>query len=163
MSRSGPRLGGTKQQRPLIPAVVRRISTSDVLKSCSQALSQPGPHLNSFMLWMGGSFQSLRPVVFGHGFDRTAGLQTTSCASSASKQEMPCGPDTKPAKALLTRLNNVLYKLGIRLTVQLFYPARNLRGAADAGAPAVRFPCSQCIPWLTCCARLPKGRAHLGF
>lgn len=37
--------GGTKQQRPLIPAVVPRISTSDVLKSCSQALSQPGPHL----------------------------------------------------------------------------------------------------------------------
>lgn len=81
-----------------MPAVVHRISTSDVLKSCSQALSQPGPHLNSFTLWMGGSFQSLHPVVFGRGFDRTAGLQTTSCASSASKQEMSCGPETKHCK-----------------------------------------------------------------
>lgn len=64
--------GSTRQQRSLIPTLGHRISTSDLHKSCSQALSQPGPQFKSVALWMGGSFQSLRPVVFGHGFDRMA-------------------------------------------------------------------------------------------
>ena len=48
-------------------------------------------------------------------------------------KKCPVAPIPSTAKAPLTRLNNVLYKLGTRLTMQLFYPARNLHGAANAG------------------------------
>lgn len=89
---------------------------------------------------MGGSFQSLHPVVFGHGFDRMAADNfLCQLCFKARKVLWPWSQGT--AETLLAQLSVTQgTNWALSLTVQLFCLARNSHVADDADASPVFLP-----------------------